>query len=136
MALEHYPECSVKPPHRCGRIVSNRPKSFCGALAAWLRAGNALFDDAYFCDAHRSVSDVPIPDTTVVNRVRLSVRVLFAGVSPLLTEARAEAVERLQRAVAAAGGVLQVEDVGSSLVRYGPLPPVGQGNGGRSHRAP
>lgn len=129
MALVHYPECSVKPPHRCGHQFKSTPRIFCGAPAAWLRAGNAVFDDAYFCDAHRGFSDVPIPETTIVNRVWLSVRVLFAGVSPLAPDARHEAVERLQAAIAAAGGVVQVEGIGSSLVRYGPLPPLGQGNG-------
>lgn len=134
MALVHYPEVSVKPPHRCHQQVGGRPQAFCGCGAAWLRAGNALFDDAYFCDAHHSAIDVPIPETTIVNRVRIRGHVLLAGVSPLAREARAEAIERLQSALAAVGAVLQVEDVSSSLVRYGPLPPVGQGNGFTGHR--
>jgi hypothetical protein len=134
MALAHYPQVTITPPLRCHQSVGGSPRAYCAAPAVWLREGNALFDDAYFCDAHASASDVPIPETVIAHRVRLAVDVLFSGISPLATEARAEAVSRLQAAVRSAGGVVTVHGATSCTVRYGDLPPVGQGRGPRGGR--
>jgi len=134
MALAHYPECSIQPPLRCHQWVGGPSGGFCAKGAAWLRAGNALFNDAYLCDGCRAPTDVPIPSTVIVNRVRLTVQVLFAGVSPRADLARAEAVARLEAAVQSAGGIVTVDGATSCLVRYGPLPPVGQGPAVRGGR--
>lgn len=84
-------------------------------------------EDATFCDGHHTIGDVPIPETLIVHRVRVQVDVLFAGVSPIAAEARTEALAVLERAVVAAGGVISVHQVSSCMVRYGPLPAVGEG---------
>jgi len=133
MALAHYPECSIQPPLRCYQWVGGPSGGFCAKDAAWLRAGSQLFEDAYFCHEHCAPSDVSIPSPVIVNRVRLTVQVLFAGVSPRPDLARAEAVARLEAAVQSAGGLVTVDGATSCLVRYGALsaPFKGDGAGGR-----
>ena len=130
MGLPNYPVCSIRPPPRCSARQDVVGPLICGELAGWLRRGNKLFEDLYFCDAHAEPSDVVIPACLVVRRVRLEIHVLFAGVGASAVEAHVEAVARLETAIAAAGGCLQVDRVMSALVRYGPLPAVG--DGGRS----
>lgn len=120
-ASNDYPNWSVVPPPRCHRPTGPLPRKFCGELASWKVPGNAIFSDLYFCDAHKPRDCQPIDFVGVLRRVTISGVVYFAGVSRFKSQAEAEAVERLDAAVRAAGGIL---DVLGSYSRMGLARPV------------
>jgi hypothetical protein len=68
----------------------------------------------------------------VVRRVRITCHVLLAGVTLQAPPAQAAAVELLEAVVLSAGGVLQLQEVRSSIGRYPAMPglcvdlPVGE----------
>ncbi len=106
------------PPLRCCAQVDGRPGRVCGELATAKRPSTHWFDARFFCDKHRSPSDEPIAGDQVVRRVRLTCDVLLAGVTSSAPGAQAEAVARLEAAVRAIGGVLEVDRVHSTFGRY------------------
>lgn len=93
-----------------------------------------MFMPAYFCDAHRSASDVPLPSSGVIRRVSVQVQVLFAGASWVPTEAEREAVARLEQAVDRAGGLLSLSSVSSSVGQFATETAQGAENGVRVRR--
>jgi hypothetical protein len=97
---------------------------FCGAPATSKRPGSQWFAEQFFCAAHAQPIDVPIAGERVFRRVRLSADVLFAAVDANPPMAQAEALERLERAIEAVGGLLDVSRVTSGFVRW--TPPAGR----------
>jgi len=116
--LERVPAVAVCPQIRCYARQGSALGSLCGAPARWRRPGRLWFEDAFFCDAHRSESDLAIAGDVVVRRVRLSVDVLMTGASMTAPEAQIEAGRQLERAVESIGGRLEVTGVHSQPVRY------------------
>lgn len=116
------PAVSIAPPLRCYYRGENSASSICGRPAAWSRPGNHWFSTEYFCDEHRGPSDLPAPAEHVFRRVRFNVDVLVAGAHLNAPVAHVEALERIGRAVAAAGGVMEINAVTSHVVRSCPLP--------------
>ena len=131
---EHVPLAAHTPPLRCFWIEGKDRYAICGNRAAWRRPGLHWFDDAFFCDAHRSEIDMPIVGECVVRRLRISADVFLSGASMADPFARAEALGRLGHAVVAADGILELTWIQSSVVRYGTppgpsgmaFPPAGQ----------
>jgi len=115
---EHVPLAAHTPPLRCFEIEGKNRYAICGARAAWRRPGLHWFDDAFYCDEHRSEIDVPIVGECVIRRLRISVDVFLSGASMADPFARAEALGRLGHAVAAADGILELTWIQSSVVRY------------------
>jgi len=105
--------------------------TYCGAPAVQLLRGNHWFDDAFRCAKHAESGGVALSAPVAVRRVRMRVDVLLAGVTMNDPAARGEAVARLQSAVAAIGGIVEVEDVRSAVGRYAaPAGPGGQASSG------
>lgn len=116
-APPNVPTCSIAPPPRCHYRDELHPGYVCGELATCVRPGRDWFNPEYFCDRHKQPADVPIPAEHVFRRVVLEVKVLFAGTHINAPIAQAEAVARLERAVVAIGGLVEVEGARSYVVK-------------------
>ncbi len=130
-AAAHVPRCALAPPLRCCQRVGSSPARICGELARWQRPGNYWFATEYFCDEHRAPTDTEIAGERIFRRVRVTCDVLFAAVDVNAPIAQTEALARLEQAVQAAGGVLDVERVISNVVKWEPQPGQGRASGGR-----
>ncbi len=124
--LPHLPACTYAPPLRCGHRDESPERQVCGAVAMRFRPGPNWFTPEYFCQDHSRAEDLGIPTAHIFRRVRVTVDVLFAGTSMEGPAAHAEAVARLERAVTAAGGLLEVDRVRSAMVKSMPLQPAQQ----------
>jgi hypothetical protein len=122
---ENVPAFVVCPVLRCYRVTMNSPRVVCGELARWRELGRHWFDDSFFCDQHRNATDVPVVDDVAIRRVRITADVFLAGTNIRAPQAQAEAVARLERAVAAAGGILDVQGVLSTVGRIRPAAALG-----------
>lgn len=114
----HVPLAVVQPKVRCYFTPGKDRYAICGDDAHWRRPGNHWFDDAFFCDAHRDELDVPLVGECVVRRVSITADIVVTGASMGDPFARAEALRRLGAAIAAAGGVLELSWIQSTVVRY------------------
>lgn len=112
------PTFYVRPRLRCHQELGPPRVVFCASPARWLRSTLRDRYLGYFCDEHRLPSDVPVPDEFYFRRVRLVAEVTFAGVSLDPDWAEQEAVEQLQDAVAAAGGLVGTCVARSVVGRY------------------
>jgi hypothetical protein len=119
------PRFTVMPMPRCWERLGNSPVDICGAPAGWARPARGALTRGFFCDRHKRDGDVPIAEGFIARRVTLRVEVLLAGTALGPAEAHVEAVERLMRVVEAAGGLLNLHDVSSTLGRYDPPAPSG-----------
>jgi hypothetical protein len=122
------PSFPSSPPIRCQQILGNSPSTFCGKLARWewlVAAGDCKY---YFCDQHKHATDVPIATPAILRRIVIECRVAVLGVSVVPALAHAEALARLEAAVAALGGGLDVDRVTSALGRCAPSPAPGERN--------
>lgn len=122
--LSHVPAVAIAPPARCYFRLGDSSSTICGNFARWLRPGNHWFDPEYFCDLHRASSDIAIPSEWVFRRVRFELEVLITAAALNPSPAHTEALARLDAAVKAAGGVLDVHGVRSSVVRACPQAPA------------
>jgi hypothetical protein len=127
--LRNVPALAIAPPARCYYRGETRLGTICGELANWLRPGRDWFTCAYFCDAHRGPSDLPIPAEHAIRRVRVNAAMLFAAACQNATIAHTEALARLEAAVQHAGGLLDVQDVTSTFGKSSPPPRPWKGNG-------
>jgi hypothetical protein len=98
-----------------------------------MRPGRDWFGTEYFCEQHAAPGDQPIPVEHTFRRVRVFCDVYFAGVAVSAPVSQTEAVARLEAAVRAAGGAIEVHEVRSHVVRSVPqlgpgLHLVGQGD--------
>jgi hypothetical protein len=120
------PLVSVCPPLRCYERITSSPLHVCGRIAAWKRPGAPLFGEAFFCDHHAQAGDVPIGGEQLARRVRIRLDVLLSGAAQLAPLCHTEAAARLEAAVIDIGGLLDVHDVTSNIVRYGACSPQGR----------
>lgn len=111
---------TLVPKLRCFERVGGRDGSICGHPARWMRPDTAICVGGYFCDTHRKVGDLPIAADAPFRRVRLTVDVLMSGASWSAPIAHSEALGRLDRAVRAVGGWLDVKLVTSTIGRASP----------------
>lgn len=128
------PDVAIRPKVRCYHRDEGPSSSSCGAIATRIRRGLWWFEDSFWCAEHALTIDAPIAGELAVRRVHLAVTVYLAGTSPEAGKSQAEAVARLTAAVAQAGGVLDVQSVRSTFVRYGLRP--GARTGGRTSDNP
>lgn len=126
--LDNLPAFTLLPPPRCFHREGSSPLPICGALAMWRRLGNQWFDDAFFCDAHRSDGCVLVAGPFAMRRVRIELAVLLAGVSAAAPTAQTEAMARLTAAVESAGGLLDVTGIRSTFGKYAAWPAEGVRN--------
>lgn len=124
------PEFTVRPPLRCFGLRKDQPGVPCARPAIWQRRAVHGFEPAYFCDDCRQPTDEPIAETPVFRRVQVMCEVLFSGTSLLERTALREAVGQLERAVEAAGGVLNVHDYRSAVGRHAAPAAPRKANGG------
>lgn len=113
------PQFGLCPPVRCYECTSSSPLQICGKPAGWKRPGSHLFNTSFFCDEHRCEGDVQLGAIGVVHRLRISGDALFTAASHDHSQARAEALGRLEDAVARAGGLLDLRGIHVSMGRYG-----------------
>jgi hypothetical protein len=85
-----------------------------------MRPGRDWFTTEYFCEQHAVPTDEPIPLEHVFRRVCVWADVFFAGVAVSAPVSHTEAVARLEAAVRAVGGFLDVHTVRSNVVRSVP----------------
>jgi|GEM_PF-3598146 len=120
--ISHVPAVAIAPPPRCYHRLESPAGGICGELARWLRPGRDWFAVSYFCDAHRLDGDQLVPVEHVFRRVRVLADLLITGVATNAPLAQTEAVARLEAAIRAAGGVLDVHGVRSYMVRSAAVP--------------
>jgi len=89
-------------------------------LATHMRPGRDWFTTEYFCEQHAGPADQPIPLEHVFRRVQVFCDVYFAGVAVSAPVSHTEAVARLESAIRAAGGAIDVHQVRSYVVRSAP----------------
>jgi hypothetical protein len=123
--MEHLPVATICPPLRCYHQVGELRTATCAALARWKRPGSTWFADAFFCDAHGEATDVAIVGVQAVRRVHLTVDVYLAGTSIAAPLSQAEALARVNDAVAGIGGLVDTQRVLSTVVQY-PAPAVAE----------
>lgn len=124
-ALVNVPAFAVSPVLRCYHVDGMTPRIVCGAPARWREPGSHWFGDSFFCDRHRGPTDVPVVSDVAIRRVRITADVFLAGTNIRAPQAQAEAVACLERAVAAAGGILDVQGVLSTVGRIRPSAALG-----------
>lgn len=86
---------------------------------------------AFFCDECRRDGDEPIADSAVFRRVSVNLVVYLSATSLVPRLAQTEAVARLERAIEAAGGVVNLLQVSSAA---GSLAPHAEPAGVRAGR--
>lgn len=121
------PQFSVAVPMRCHAPVGASPLDICGELATWLRPNSAAQVPAYFCDAHHDHADIALPGSYVFRRIHIEAVFLIASASRVPGAGQVEAIAKLERAVVAAGAVPDWLGVRSTIGRFTPRPPSGQG---------
>lgn len=119
------PDFAARAPIGCCYRSESRDNAVCGLQAGWTRYGVADHFPRYFCAKHRASKDVPISGAPLVRRVSVTLEVVLTGVSFLPAIAHAEAVRRLELAVASAGGVINLHAVRSVVGRYAGQAPAG-----------
>lgn len=118
---------SLAPPLRCGELLGNSPRTWCGAPASHFRPRVSEFPDGYFCASHARPGDQPIADSFLFRRVSVQLEVLLAGVTWQPGDADHEAVELLNRVIERAGGLVNLRTVTSAVGRYSPPAPQTRG---------
>lgn len=114
---------TVVPPLRCFYQLEDSLSDVCGALARWQRVCGDGAICAYFCDEHASPTDTPIAGAQLVRRVTVTLDVSFAGASLVPALARRDALARLEAAVRAAGGLINLHAVYDAVGRFEPPAP-------------
>jgi hypothetical protein len=105
---------------RCHHQASSPPHAYCGLPAVAFRKGRMLGPDVYLCAKHAGPTDTVLPASPLARSVTVRIDVTLAGVSQMHAPAQNEAVTRLEDAVRALGGVADVRQVTSQMVRIGP----------------
>lgn len=108
---------SVMPPLRCCFELQSSPRKFCGERAQWFRPADAFGRGAFFCRKHRDETDQVLGADVLVRRVRVLADAIFAGVSMVRQDAHTEALDQLEAAIAARGGLLNLHSVTSEVGR-------------------
>lgn len=125
------PTFQVRPPLRCCRTLSDSDRLVCGTIANWERAGAVAGGSSFYCDEHRGPNDRPIAGELVFQRVSVMAEVIFAGVSPMPSMSKAEAVAQVESALERVGGLLNVIQVTCQIGRHAPPPSPAKRAGGR-----
>jgi hypothetical protein len=110
-------------------VLSLSPLAICGQVACWKRPGRHWFDDRFFCHSHAEPSDEMVAGELVLRRLRITCDVLLTATDWRAPKAQAEGVGYLERAVAAAGGLLDVHGVLSTIGKTAAPAGPGQANG-------
>ena len=105
------------PILRCFCQLDPYTLEVCGRPAVAVRQGPAPRLAEFVCARHARPADLPLAANEVFRRVRLSLTVDFAAVSWPPAAAHAEAVDRLNRAVLDAGGLVNLVGVTSAVGR-------------------
>jgi hypothetical protein len=118
--LPPVPTFTISPAMRCFHCEASSPRVICGELATRRRRGEFWFDDSFFCDAHARPTDEPISGECIFHRFRFNADIIIAGCSLKPDLAYDEALRRLEAAIAAVGGILDVQMCGKQFGRYSP----------------
>lgn len=121
----------LTPPLRCHEPIGGRLDRRCGELAVYMVLSHSEAEPLFFCHAHGAPAMMPIAGELRIRLVTLRVDVLFAGMPGGGQPAHREAFERMERAVQAAGGLLNLHDTRSELVRCNVQPVIQQERRGR-----
>lgn len=112
----------VRPPLRCYEITNSLTGARCGDPAVFTRPAAHGQARGFFCREHSLAGDEQIRDDAVFRRVSITVDVLFSGVSWDRSKAQSEALSRLERCVAEAGGVINLHSCHSAMGYVGRPP--------------
>ncbi len=123
--MTEWPEVRTRPQLRCFERTGNVGFEICGAPAARQRVTSAGLVVGYFCRQHMREGDEPIGRAPVFQEIELTLAVTIAGASASDAHARAEAVGRLESALASLTGSVTIGKVRSRTVRYSPPAPSG-----------
>ena len=124
----------VRPPLRCFSRRQDPPGEICDWEATFVRHSRAGVPPTFLCSAHSQSGDEPITDDVVFRLVSVTLEVRMCGVSHVPGFAHSEALARLERAIAAAGGVINLHACRSQLARLEPQAPIGAQKAGRPRR--
>ena len=111
------PGFAVPMAPRCFHRDQPSDPAPCGAPAAWVRNSGNCFPAGYYCDQHRSPGDARIGAEMVIPRVSVIAEITIAGTDFAGPQAKSEALDRIAAAVAAAGGLLNLLDLSSTVAR-------------------
>lgn len=121
----------ICPPIRCSSPVRDPYRLVCGEVATWRAEPVAGAPAVYRCAKHRQPADRPLEGPVIFRRVTVAAVVWFAGVGESDQVCQAEALARLERAVADAGGLMRLNSITCVSGRYEPLAPPARGRPGR-----
>lgn len=124
--IARVPAFALCPPPRCRSGLEKPHGHACGQVASWMVVGTFWLDTVFYCNAHRPENAAPMAGDQVVRRIHVTCEVFLAGVDMREPMARAEAVGRLEAAITAAGGALDIRGVTSTVGRY-PAASIAQG---------
>lgn len=112
----------IKPTLRCFHQVGIRQPLTCGKPATWQGPLLPRGLRAYVCDDHRTALDAPIGGVLIFRRIGLVFDVLFAGTHVVQQTAEVEALARMEAAVEAIGGYINLQSVRSEIGTWEALP--------------
>jgi hypothetical protein len=92
----------------------------CGRIAGWMSRPDVRGMRLYFCHQHLRPLLEPIAGEQLVRRVSVTAEILFCGTSNAFAIAEADALAALERAVAQAGGIINLHNVRSNIGYYTP----------------
>lgn len=109
----------VCPPLRCCKVLGDQLHLTCGARATRETFNPLTQRNEFRCDAHVERGHWPIAEPVIFRRVSFVAEVLFAGTSWHPGPAKLEALAQLEAAVAAAGGLLGLNEATCVTGSYG-----------------
>jgi hypothetical protein len=115
--MNELPTFRVSPAFRCMHRYKPPTQRICGRPAVAFNACRVDTELEYRCAKHATPEDRPIPPGAVVRRVRVIVQADVAAVCWGASSAEAEAVERVRAALEAAGALVNLLEVTSTVGR-------------------
>lgn len=110
----------VLPPPRCAHLVGALAHETCSRIAVSMTPETTAGVHSFFCVEHRRTGCVPIAGVLQLRRVSLTAEILLAGTASAPTPCKIEALDALERAVGAAGGILGLNELACVLGAYAP----------------
>jgi len=124
----------ARPPLRCFFLDGDRLGQVCARDAVFVRPSSAGVAPQFFCAEHSRDGDEPVTDDVVFRLVSITLEVRLCGINHVPGFAHSEALSRLELAIAAAGGVINLHACRSQLARLEPQAPIGAQPAGRPRR--
>lgn len=129
------PRVAVRPPLMCSVTGKTSVDYVCESRASLMRFVPGSTLPQFFCPEHARLGDEPITDEALFRLVSVTLEIRLSGVSDNPAISHAEALGRLEYAIDAVGGVINLHACRSMLARAEPSPPIGPQKGGRGRES-